>query len=94
MPNLCYWCGRLTHHDRDCSLWLKRNGTWRKGDQQFCFWLPVNTPNLAKKSIIQVTGYEEEVGGDIETNSSPKRGGAVEHVRMGISSDSIGGDGQ
>ena len=21
LPNLCYWCGRLTHQDRDYSLW-------------------------------------------------------------------------
>lgn len=20
--NLCYWCGRLTHDDRDCEMWI------------------------------------------------------------------------
>ena len=20
LPNLCYWCGRLTHHDKECSV--------------------------------------------------------------------------
>ena len=23
LPNLCYCCSRLTHHDKDCSLWSK-----------------------------------------------------------------------
>ncbi|XP_050289780.1 uncharacterized protein LOC126727927 [Quercus robur] len=21
LPNLCYWCGQLTHNDKDCELW-------------------------------------------------------------------------
>ena len=20
--NLCYWCGRLTHDDKDCEIWI------------------------------------------------------------------------
>lgn len=20
LPNLCYWCGRLTYYDKDCSI--------------------------------------------------------------------------
>ena len=27
LPNLCYWCGRLTHQDRDCSIWVARKGS-------------------------------------------------------------------
>ena len=33
MPNLCYWCGCLTHYDKECFIWLKRKGTLRKNDQ-------------------------------------------------------------
>ena len=22
LPNICYWCGRLTHDDRNCDLWI------------------------------------------------------------------------
>ena len=28
-PNLCYWCGRLTHTDKDCKLWIESEGTFR-----------------------------------------------------------------
>ncbi len=22
LPNFCYWCGLLTHGEKDCALWL------------------------------------------------------------------------
>ena len=27
LPNLCYWCGCLTHSDRDCERWIDSEGT-------------------------------------------------------------------
>lgn len=27
LPNLCYWCGCLTHTDRDYDLWIDSEGT-------------------------------------------------------------------
>ena len=64
LPNLCYWCGRLTHHNKGCSIWLNRKGTLRESDQQFGSWLRVVTPNLAKKTVVRVAGYEAEVRED------------------------------
>uniref|UniRef100_A0A2N9GPL3 Reverse transcriptase domain-containing protein n=1 Tax=Fagus sylvatica TaxID=28930 RepID=A0A2N9GPL3_FAGSY len=26
LPNFCYWCGLLTHGDRDCEKWLRKSG--------------------------------------------------------------------
>lgn len=60
LPNLYYWCGRLTHHDKDCSLWSKRKGSMKEGGQQFGSWLRESTPNLGKKTIIRLEGYEYE----------------------------------
>ena len=37
--------------------------------QQFGPWLRAGTPNLVKRMIIRVAGYEEEVKGDFEQNS-------------------------
>lgn len=31
-PNLCYWCGCLTHHDKECLVWLARKGTLQGSD--------------------------------------------------------------
>lgn len=27
LPNICYWCGCLTHDDRDCNIWIDSEGT-------------------------------------------------------------------
>ena len=60
LPNLCYWCGRLTHHDKDCSLWSKWKGSIKEGGQQFRSWLRASTPNLGKKTIIRVVRYVDK----------------------------------
>ena len=26
LPNLCHWCGRLTHDDKDCQIWIESEG--------------------------------------------------------------------
>jgi len=66
LPNLCYWCGRLTHHDKKCSLWLKRKGSMKEGDKQFGSWLRASTPNPWKKTIVHVAGYEDDESSDTE----------------------------
>ena len=64
LPNICYWCGKLTHGDRECPLWIKSRGTLKVGDQQFDAWLRATTPNPFKKTVIHVPGLDEEEGWD------------------------------
>ena len=33
LPNICYWCGKLTHGDRECPMWIRSRGTLKVGDQ-------------------------------------------------------------
>ena len=35
LPNLCYWCGRLTHNDKDCELWIDSEGTLKLEQHEF-----------------------------------------------------------
>ncbi|XP_030963316.1 uncharacterized protein LOC115984430 [Quercus lobata] len=39
LPNLCYWCGCLTHNDRDCEKWIESEGSLKPDEQQFGSWL-------------------------------------------------------
>ena len=50
----------------------------REGNQQFGSWLRVATPNIAKKTIVCVAGYEEEVNGEPACNLSPGSNGEGE----------------
>ena len=38
-------------------------------NQQFSSWLRASTPNLAKRTIVRVAGYEEDVKGGVEQTS-------------------------
>ena len=58
----------------------------KEGDQQFGSWLPASTPNIAKKTLVRVAGYEKEVIKETEMNSSGGGGGGDDGVeRIGLS---------
>ena len=38
-------------------------------NQQFGPWLEASTPNLAKRTIVRMVGYEEDVKGGVEQTS-------------------------
>lgn len=73
LPSVCYWCGLITHHDKDCLDGLRRKGAAKIADQQFGSWLRENTPNLVKKLVDRVTGYEDETEGEAATCWCPDR---------------------
>ena len=52
---------------------MRRKGASKTADQQFGSWLRANTPNLAKKYVVRVTGYEEEIKEDAATCRSLDR---------------------
>ena len=83
LPNHCYWCGNLTHMDRECSIWTKRKGALLEAEQQFGLWLRATTPNLARKTVVRVAGFEEEgnVVGDQSTIKTPGCGRNVQTER-------------
>nr|XP_023889748.1 uncharacterized protein LOC112001798 [Quercus suber] len=58
LPNICYWCGQLSHDDKDCSHWLQSNGTLAVEDRQFGPWIRAAQFNYSKKTVVEVQGYE------------------------------------
>ena len=57
LPNLCYWCGRLTHDDKDCDIWIESEGTLKLEERQFGAGLRASAYVSAKKSEITVPGF-------------------------------------
>ena len=35
LPNICYWCGKMDHLDRDCEIWLDSKGSLAETQKQF-----------------------------------------------------------
>ena len=58
LPNICYWCGSVSHDNKDCSFWLQNKGTLRVDEQQFGPWIRPPLFNPAKKSFVEVKVYE------------------------------------
>ena len=59
LPNICYWCGCLTHSDRNCEVWINNDGTLKAGDQEYDPWLRAPfTPN-PRRSMVVVPGFYE-----------------------------------
>ena len=57
LPNLCYWCGCLTHDDRDCATWIDSEGGLNSEDQQFGPWLRASPFSPSRKKAVSVSGY-------------------------------------
>ena len=60
LPNICYWCGKLTNSNKECLLWEKSRGTLKAGDQQFGSWLRASTLNPYQRTVICVARLDEE----------------------------------
>lgn len=60
LPNVCYWCGRLTHDEKDCIMWLQSKGSLKVENQQFGQWLRASQITSLKKMVIDVKGYGED----------------------------------
>ena len=58
LPNLCYWCGFLSHDDKECVVWLSSKGSLSKDEQQFGPWLRASQFNPARKAIVEMQGFE------------------------------------
>nr|POF14650.1 hypothetical protein CFP56_26751 [Quercus suber] len=56
LPIFCYWCGRLTHSERDCKVWNWGKGSLKKDDQQYEEWLLADPVRHTRKMVVVVSG--------------------------------------
>ena len=59
LPNLCFWCGRLTHSDKNCNLWIESKGSLSPDQQQFSSSLKAAPYSAKGKNVIFVPGFYE-----------------------------------
>lgn len=57
LPNLCYWCGCLTHNNRDCDLWTDSEGTLTEANKQYGPWIKAPPFTGYHKTVVTVLGY-------------------------------------
>ena len=60
LPNICYWCGRLTHDDRDCDLWIDSEGTLKPKQREFGPHLRAQPFVATRCNVILVPGFYAE----------------------------------
>ena len=56
-PNICYWCGRLEHDDRDCNLWLESEGCLTADQKQYGPTLQALPFVSSRKAIVSIPGF-------------------------------------
>ncbi len=56
LPNFCYWCGHVTHSDKDCPYWLRNKDSLRLEEQQFGPWLRASNDRPWRKMEVKIDG--------------------------------------
>ncbi|XP_050259051.1 uncharacterized protein LOC126704056 [Quercus robur] len=72
LPNVCYWCGRLNHIDRDCDRWIQISGTLMKEDQEYGSWLRASSLLAHNNSVLEVSGFYETKKKEIDRSNKQK----------------------
>ena len=57
--NICYWCGLVSHYEKECSLWLSSKRSLNADDQQFGPWIRATQINPTRKSVMEVKGFDK-----------------------------------
>ena len=57
LPNLCYWCGRLIHEDKDYEIWIDSEGTLKPKDRQFGLGLRAPAFISTRKTRLTMSGF-------------------------------------
>ena len=56
LPNFCYWCGMVSHADKECDVWLSSKGSLSLDHQGYGNWLRASPFNLKKTIVTTVSG--------------------------------------
>ena len=62
LPKFCYWCGLVSHDEKDCEKWLTNRGSESVGVQGYGAWLKAAPYNSGKPSFTTVSGMGDGLG--------------------------------
>ena len=57
LHNICYWCGCLTHGDRDYEQWIESKGNLPIESQQYGPWLRAASSTPSRRNMIKVPRF-------------------------------------
>ena len=49
LPIFCYWCGQISHDDKDCTIWLNSRGKLTPDKQEYGAWLRGELPRFSRR---------------------------------------------
>lgn len=63
LSNFCYWCGMVSHDDKECEVGLASKGSISSVNQEYGAWLRAFSYNSGKTHFTTVPGMGDGLGG-------------------------------
>lgn len=79
LPIFCYWCGCLTHGDKDCDVWMRSKGTMIRAEQQYGAWLRATAEKPVRRIEVKVAGRSNVPRWGKEKPVTPATHATVDH---------------
>ena len=82
LPNFGYWCGLVSHDEKECEKWLIGRGSGSEESQGYGAWLRATPYNLGKSSFMIVSSMGDGLGGPSANNTmeQPAKSGKKSQV--------------
>ncbi|KAK7820360.1 uncharacterized protein CFP56_038980 [Quercus suber] len=74
LPNICFWCGLLSHDDKECEMWLKSKGSLTMEQQQFGHWIKASQFGPSRRHSVEVKGFSSPVANNLLSRANPSEG--------------------
>jgi hypothetical protein len=63
LTNFCYWCGRITHGEKDCEIWLRSRGSLSSDQQPYGAWMKGESERMGRHPLRTVDKLGDRSGG-------------------------------
>ena len=74
LSNICYWCGRSDHPDKECKLWMDSKGILTPNQKKFDQSLRASLYRSHNKPMVFIPRYYDGVGPSVKRYSEDAEG--------------------